>query len=57
MTPCLVYLFLSLIDLFRMGRGGDKSPPISYYPVTSPKLRISPQNFLAFNFNPFVTLT
>ena len=36
--------------------GAQKSPPLpvtSFPPVTSTKVRISPQNFLTFSFNPF----
>ena len=38
--------------------GGQTSPPLatSFSPVTSTNVRISPQNFLTFSFNPFVTL-
>ena len=36
--------------------GGAKRPPTSFCPVTSTNVGFSPQNFLAFNFNHFVTL-
>ena len=32
---------------------GQKAPPTSFSPVTSTNVRISPQNFLTFSFNPF----
>ena len=36
--------------------GGQKGLfPISFFPVTK-NVGISPQNFLAFSFNPFATL-
>ena len=38
-------------------RGRLKRPPTSFSPVTSTNVGISPQNFHAFNFNPFATLT
>ena len=33
--------------------GGAKKPPTSFSTVTSTNVRISPQNFLNFIFNPF----
>ena len=36
--------------------GGGFLPPTSFSPVTSKNVRISPQNFLTFSFNTFVTL-
>ena len=40
-----------------MGEGeGAKLPPTSFSPVTSTNVKISPQNFLTFSFNPFATL-
>ena len=42
----------SPLTLSRMG-GGQKGPPTSFSPVTSTNVRISPQNFLTFSFNPF----
>ena len=36
--------------------GGQKDPPTSFSPVTSTNVRIKPQNFLTFSFNPFATL-
>ena len=39
----------------RMG-GGQKGLHSSFSPVTSTNVRISPQNFLIFSFNPFATL-
>ena len=39
------------------GGSGQKATPLSSFPpVTSTKVRISPQNFLTFSFNPFATL-
>ena len=35
---------------------GQKGPPTSFFPVTSTNVRIGPQNFLTFSFNPFATL-
>ena len=36
------------------GGGGQKAPPpIGFSPVTSTNVKISPQNFLNFSFNPF----
>ena len=36
--------------------GWAKAPPTSVSPVTSTNVEFGPQNFLTFNFNPFVTL-
>ena len=43
------------LNLFRMGceGGGKKAPPTSVSPATSTNVRITPQNFLSFSFNPF----
>ena len=38
------------------GGGCKKTPSTSFSPVTSTNVRISPQNFLTFSFNPFPTL-
>ena len=35
---------------------GQKGPPTIFSPVTSTNVGISPQNFLTFSFNPFVSL-
>ena len=35
---------------------GQKGPPTNFSPVTSTNVRISPENFLTFSFNPFTTL-
>ena len=43
-----------LLPLFRMG--GKKALSTSFSLVTSTNLGISPQNFLTFSFDPFVTL-
>ena len=46
-----------LLTLFRMEwGGGTKRPFYQFSPVTSTKVGISPQNFLTFNFDPFMTL-
>ena len=42
------------LTLFRMG--DQKRPSTSCFPVTSTSVRISPENFLAFSLNSFVTL-
>ena len=39
-----------------MGRAKKSLPPTIFSPVTSTNVRISTQNFLTFNFNPFPTL-
>ena len=36
--------------------GGKKDPATSFSLVTSANVGTSPKNFLAFTFNPFVTL-
>ena len=48
--------YRSPLTLFRMGRGAKAPPPISFSPVTSTNVEISPQNILTFSFNPFATL-
>ena len=52
-----------ILTLFKIGEDGGggvcgkKAPsPTSFSSVTSGNLRISPQNFLTFSFNPFATL-
>ena len=35
------------------GGGGKKASPTSFSPVTSTNVRVSPQDFLTFSFNPF----
>ena len=40
----------------RGGGGGCKKTPYQFFPVTSTKVGISPQNVLTFNCNPFATL-
>ena len=59
-ATCLGFLtddFLTILTLFRMGLGGgQKGPSTSVSPETSTNVGISSQNFLAFSFNPFVTL-
>ena len=48
-------MFLNPIQYWdRGGRGGE--PTTSFPPITSTNVEISPQNFLIFSFNPFVTL-
>ena len=46
------------VNIFTMGGVGvdKKAPPTSFSPVTSTNVGISPQDFLIFTFNPFVTL-
>ena len=36
--------------------GGTEKPPTSFYPVTSPNVGVTPQNFLTYNFHPSETL-
>ena len=36
--------------------GEQKGSPTNFSPVTSKNVGLSPQNFLSFSFNPFVTL-
>ena len=36
--------------------GGKRSPPTSFFPVTSTNVEFGPQNFLTFSFKPFTTL-
>ena len=43
------------LTLFKMG-GEKKSPPTSFFPVTSTNVEFGPQNFLTFSFKPFTTL-
>ena len=38
------------------GCRGKKAPPTSFSPATSTNVGISPENFMTFSFNPFVTL-
>ena len=45
----------NFLTLFNLG-GGQKVPPTSFSPVASTNVRLSPQKFLTFNFNPFATL-
>ena len=44
-----------VFTLFRMGGEGQKAPSTSFSPATSASVGISPENFLSFSFNPFVT--
>ena len=45
------------LTLFKIGgREGGAYCPTSFFPVRSTNLGISPQSFLTFSFNPFVTL-
>ena len=39
-----------------MEGGAKRSPRTSFSPLTSTNVRCDPQNFLAFNSNPFATL-
>ena len=59
----ILFTWVLLLTLFRMGwmrgGGGQKgkpSPPTSFFSVTSAKVGIRPQNFLAFSFNPYATM-
>ena len=45
-----------LCNVYIQDGRGQKDPPTSFSPVTSTNVEISPQNFLTFNFNRFVTL-
>ena len=38
------------------GGQNPPTPPTSFSSVTSANVRVSPQNFLTFSFNPFATL-
>ena len=48
------FFFIEILTLFRMGVA--KRPPTTFSPVNSTNVELSPENFLAFSFNPFVTL-
>ena len=50
--PCPIFVSGDCLTLFRMG-GGVERPPTSFSPITSTNVRISPQNFFTFSFNPF----
>ena len=56
----LTYLkkLLPLTRFMMEGEMGDgaKRPPTIFAPVTSTNVGVSPQNCLAFSFNPFATL-
>ena len=60
----ILFTWVFLLTLFRMGwmRGGggvkkeSPPPPTSFFSVTSAKVGIRPQNFLAFSFNPYATM-
>ena len=43
-----------MLTLFRIGV--KKPPPISFSPVTSTNVRISPKNFLNFSYKLFATV-
>ena len=47
---------VDILTLFRIGEEGKKVPPNSFSSAISANVRISPQNFLTFSFNPFTTL-
>ena len=51
----VVIAFQNLTNLKSIQSGGQKGPSTSFSPVTSTNVGISPQNFLTFSFNPFVT--
>ena len=40
-------------ELFAGWGRGKKAPPTNFFPITSTNIRISPQTFLNFSFNPF----
>ena len=44
-----------VLTLFGMGMG-KKTTPNSFFPVTSTNEGVSPENFLTFSYNAFVTL-
>ena len=52
MLLILFHVFLGFLTLFMIGGGGAWSPPTSFPLVTSRNVRISPQNFMTFSFNP-----
>ena len=54
-APALVDLIQFPLTLYRMG-GGAKRPPISFFLVTSTNVKVSPNNFVTFRFNPFAPL-
>ena len=54
----LIFIFVGSFNPIQDGEGGGgwaKRPPTSFSPVTSTNVGISPENFLSFSFNPFVT--
>ena len=46
----------TILTLFKMAGSKAPTPPYHFSLVTSAKVGISPQNFLTFSSNPFVTL-
>ena len=52
----LIFIFVGSFNPIQDWGGGAKRPPTSFSPVTSTNVGISPENFLSFSFNPFVTL-
>ena len=54
----LCSLFLNIVNPIQDGVEGvvKRSPPTSFFPVTSTNVGFGPQNFLTFSFNPFATL-
>ena len=48
------FFFIEILTLFRMGVA--KRPSTTFSSVNSTNVELSPENFLAFSFNPFVTL-
>ena len=55
-TQIIWKMSTAVLTLFRIGGWGKKVPPTSFSPVTSTNVGFSPQNLLAFSFNPFATL-
>ena len=49
---------MMLIGINPMQDGGEwqKGPPTSFFPVTSTKVELSPQNFLTVSFNTLATV-
>ena len=51
------YFFYKMLHVKPIQNGGrQKGPSTSFSPVTSTNIGISPQNYLTFSFNPFITL-
>ena len=50
------YTIILYIRLYTRSSWSKTVPPISFSPVTSTNVRISPKNFLTFDFDPFATI-